>query len=389
MKKMLLVAALSSCVCGFSAQLSTKVDFPVISNQKTDLLQYFSDFRRYFDELIGSGYFSRGAITAGMSEKYFGHRNASLDNSIEQMRRLAAAVREGDLYKQVAKFVGRIEVGEGREETGSGTLVCWDGMPNELKGRVVITCGHNHPYWDIGTSNRSQEGETIEAVATPLQTTERKFSGVYLLDGLVKIASDEENYKGNEFVIHFTPDMDHTKFDVWAPGSINSSIEVERCYFFGKPKYIEDFAVFILKRPVTDSGGTIVDGVNLGNIITSQAYPRLDQGKFFIGYGGVLFPDDDTPFTHPFVGWNLKKRVTNAEWFHSGGGIYLTGGHSFGPSDSGSPAVAECNKCQYMIVGICTGGAEYDLASQRNRLNAVIQYEQGNVPAALVVVDHP
>ncbi|MDR1907944.1 MAG: hypothetical protein LBQ43_03735 [Holosporales bacterium] len=372
MKKMFLVAALSSCVCGFSTQLSTKVGFPVIANQKTDLLPdllNFSRFKYAFDMFILNSEFDADNVKEGMSQRYFGNKNQSLEKTVEQMRKFAAAVREGALYEQVAKFVGRVEVGGG--QTGTGTLVHWKNMPEGLKGRVVITCGHNHRNWVMGSS----EGMYIKEKSRRVTDIDENLvndlglidqEGLYLLqEGTV-----------NKSDMYFTPDFG-TTFDIWDAQPVEDSIEITRCYFFGR-KSLADLAVLILKKPVTDANGSKVDGVDLGDIMANNTVD-LSSGKFTIGYGGLSL-HYYKHVVHPLVGWNLKKKNMEAVWTHHFRDTFMYEGLSFGPSDSGAPIVAEIEG-RYRILGIHTGGSDYDLANQRNRLSAVAAYERDHFRA--------
>jgi hypothetical protein len=255
--------------------------------------------------------------------------------------------------------------------TGTGTLVCWDGMPDKLKGRVVITCAHNHPFFSV--HEKKDETQNVKAGSEKLLNTKNDSSRVYLT---------KANGGVKKFDMHFTPDTSDT-FDVWAPGKLSSSIAVERCYLFeDKSGKMSDFAVLILKDAVIDSDGTELYGANLRDIMTSNnAYPGLGvahpgvEETFTIGYGGIIL-NHQRPCPIPFVGWNLKKRTRGTTWNEGYGRNFSPVDRTcFGPSDSGSPIVAKIQG-NYYVVGVFNGTFDHSLIYQVDRMKAVASYEQ-------------
>ncbi|MDR3180044.1 MAG: hypothetical protein LBT70_04055 [Holosporaceae bacterium] len=332
-------------------------------------------------------------LTAAMNETYDAN---SLPEAIQKMILSADAVRQGRLYDQIAKFVGRVEKRFEDGITGTGTVVSWDGMPAALKGKVVITVLHNHP-------SASTEG----VFDAPISKT--PVDGVYLSNTKGEADPLEEH-------MWFTPDTDRNAFNVWKKGRPTAaSIPVKEIYCFRVPEGMEDacayyekekttnkevklfdFAVLILKTPVPQDIATGVD------ITTPDDF---SEGKecFLVGYGRPLNPIL-TDSNHPdggsnddkkklFTGWNLKKqslssRTTGAS-DHYGDPPFTSPRNfdmmsvgssprnfdmmSVGPSYSGSSIVTDSGDGQYKIIGVFGGGHNTALTDVIDRIKGVLR----------------
>ncbi|GHU19673.1 hypothetical protein FACS189472_09800 [Alphaproteobacteria bacterium] len=291
-------------------------------------------------------------LRQAMSLKYLGKEDGSLNDSLKAMidfakevRPLSAGLAQDDLqlsnitlYDQIAKFVGRMEIGG---SIGTGTLVSWKGMPDHLVGRVVITCGHNRPGAFPKLNN-----------VTPVLQADKKPSGMFF--------SQPE--------VYFTPDFDSK---VWAAKRIPDSIAVEQFYNFTDTNWKQgsellDFAVVILKEAVKMPNGSIVKGADLGHVICpDDEHPActclVEEGKYFnVGYGTV--PNNDQQFATQgignFAGWGLKKAGRLIGSAGAGANTFPYLCHRFsvnatiGPSDSGSPLIEKIDGNRNRIVGI-------------------------------------
>jgi hypothetical protein len=298
-------------------------------------------------------------FTMAMKTKYGGN---NLCDSISNMLRFAREVRQGPLYQQVAKFVGRVEIGG--TYTGTGTLVNWNEMPENLVGKIVLTVAHNHPSW-TNTANSDYQ-KYVSLYADLIKTVAGTSSGIYVSNH-IKGGNPLSNY------MWFTPDVDADHLNVWGNSCNSSSIPVEKCYLFKsyvkekEGNLFEDFAILVLKRKIM-----ALNGANLGSLENMQAIPT-NKTCFTIGYGTLPSP---SPLNF-HAGWNLKKRTQPSIW--SDGFTPDDYARFYGPSDSGSPIIYK-NGNNYSIVGVYGGGQDYPLATQIDRMKAVINIEKGNKP---------
>jgi hypothetical protein len=172
---------------------------------------------------LSAGLLSKGEIPlhnagfiSAMKNKYGGD---SIGDSISNMLYFAQEARQGILYDQVAKFVGRVEING--VYTGTGTLVNWDGMQENLVGRVVLTVAHNHPSWsDVANSDHQKY---MSLYADPVETISGTSSSIYVSD----------HTKSNDPLdkhMWFTPDTDIDRFNVWGSGTNDNSIPVQKWY---------------------------------------------------------------------------------------------------------------------------------------------------------------
>ncbi|MDR2781532.1 MAG: trypsin-like peptidase domain-containing protein [Holosporaceae bacterium] len=268
---------------------------------------------------------------------------------IKKMIEFADAVRNGDLYKKIAKFVGRVEIPGGC--TGTGTLVYWDGMPKSLEGRVVITCGHNHD--DFNDESKWEES--------------RKCGNFTIYK-----AKNVEDTK-------FTPDTSKG-FEIRERKKCSRSKDVEAFYIFtgGGFSHFYDFAVFVLKYAIaikdngdiyTPSKATNKD--DLGSVICLTDDTKIpEENCFTIGYGkaGHQLPCDQVG---NFSGKDLKKRTKTQRWrYNDKFKLYVTDDTLFlNPGDSGSPIVNANGE----MVGIATGSLNYSIVGFAKEINKLCE----------------
>ncbi|MDR1361769.1 MAG: hypothetical protein LBJ16_00965 [Holosporaceae bacterium] len=283
---------------------------------------------------------------------------AGIKDAVESVR-----ATEGELYKKLAKYVGRVN--HGNLATGTGTIIAWDDMPDEVKGKVVLTVAHNY----YGTAEKKKIVDKIG-----------ECENIGGLNTVVEVPGGNAE-PGKFGSISFQIDMCGGTNDivVYAPGTRSMEggenndenhkvSEVSKVYCIMDDEYksgsglIPDIAILILKDKVVD-GGAVLNGVGL----------EVDKDYFTVGYGMVYAGAAKYAnyYAKYMSGWNTKKktlpvRITGKVGLSAGGGkldeVHFRvwqgegegGQTNVGPSDSGSAVVDEENN----IVGVEAGTSE-------------------------------
>lgn len=288
----------------------------------------------------------------------------SIDELRSSIENALYSVREGDLYDKLAKFVGRINIGN--NYTATGTIIKWDGMDPKLEGRVVLTVAHN--YYD-----------NLDKVAEFVKNSTEKIGG---FDTIVESPRDNDTL-GTESNMSFMIDLSENSRDVvvYAPGAHQNLadanhkvVKVSKVYCIGQ-NYdwagIPDVAIFILEEPALE-GGAVLDNTEFG---IGEEYRSVGYGMAFVG------GDDRTYYEKYVGGWNAKKAtlpftVTGKKPINSENPSFpnalisdtdTVGERAYGNSDSGSPIINGDSK----IAAVFTGGFSVEIAPLLGWIKAV------------------
>jgi hypothetical protein len=299
------------------------------------------------------------ALIEGVKKKY---------GNVSKFFEMVEEAASGELYDQIGKFVGRMEIRSLKEPNdircengmaGTGTVISYEEMPEKLKGRVVISAFHMHP----NALESELLFDSFHCGKTEIATGDNSI--IYLVNTIRSQYFLSNNIISLEEGLFFTPDFasDTTpKYSYRKRGVLEgTSIPVERCYCFkdnNNHGVFTDIAIFILKDSVKDESGQPIEGVRIKNL-------QISDGEVFaIGYGRpstLIDPKNDTQKmlfekAEELSGWGIKKTTMKTRGRE--GKQELLNDEIIGPSDSGAPIIQEKDG-EYLFLGVAMSDSTF------------------------------
>ncbi len=278
--------------------------------------------------------------------KYEIKQDASCIDAAEAISTCLDKVRSGDMCS-ISESIGRVNNIESKE-IGTGTIIYTDDMPEQLKGRVILTAAHMIPDSSLNVEKITSDEELTLYVCKLNQDM------TFLTD-----TSDEA-----QTLRHDIPYMDSQKIN-----EKSSVIGIEKAYLYssnGGECYIvvsdsnssseflvADITVAILKEPLLHS--------NYENRIYVEQIENPDiNSSFIVGYGRpaefCIVNGAYMELKHK-LGWGEKKIVKLCAWetVSKYGWMKFVAPLDIGPSDSGSLIFQQSEDGKCKPIGILPG----------------------------------
>lgn len=175
--------------------------------------------------------------------------------------------------KGIYEFVRRVGAGP---FSGTGTIIQFENMPENMKGRVVLTAAHMYFNPECALFDLLQKEEDLPKKKQ------------YLWDYSSGMPFDYKTLNGEETIVERPQDRSNKDDPTNQRKNVTYSVTfddqpISKVYI--PLDFFRDIAIFILSDPIRGADGSVLEGVTVSNDAFSKAVHR-PRNLFTIGYGG-------------------------------------------------------------------------------------------------------